>query len=153
MKNKNFYAEIPFVRAVACLLVVMVHVTAISYNPTVGFNTNINLYLNQFSRFGTPVFAVISSFLLYSSVLKRGFNFKKFLYSRTTKIIIPFIIWTLFYLGIQLAAGTQVLISLKQLLSYFIFGEAYYHLYFMVLVIQFYLVFPLLQKLVNKKIL
>ncbi len=82
MTQKNFFDEIPFVRAIACLLVVMIHTTARAYMPEKShFFNEISLYLNQVSRLGTPIFAVISAFLLTSSVINRGFYLKKFMTS------------------------------------------------------------------------
>ena len=145
MSNKNYFHEIPIVRSIACLLVVMVHVTAVNYSSKSGFFDSFSLYLNQFSRLGTPVFAVISGFLLFNSVKNKGFFFKKFIYSRTTKIVLPFIIWSSVYLGLKIYAGQSINTEWRSFLDYFILGTSYYHLYFIITVIQFYLLFPLLQ--------
>ncbi len=45
-------------------------------------------YLSQIGRLGTPVFAVISAFLLTHSVLKRGFDLNYFIKSHFTKIFV-----------------------------------------------------------------
>ncbi|TFD97115.1 acyltransferase [Jeotgalibacillus sp. R-1-5s-1] len=133
------------------MMVVLVHVSAVYFYERGGWE-DVTLFVNQISRFGTPLFAFISGFLLFLQVKNKGFKFKKFASSRFKKIVIPFAVWTAFYyLYIFAADGispfedgtTQFLISS-------IFGESYYHLYFMSIVLQFYLIFPLLQ-LIRKK--
>lgn len=60
IKPKSYFYEISFIRAIACLLVLMVHVTA-EYYYLNGRNFNwLTYFSNQISRFGTPTFAVAS---------------------------------------------------------------------------------------------
>lgn len=151
-QNKYFY-ELNFIRAIAALSVVMVHVTAANYHLN---NSHLNwllLFFNQMSRFGTPMFAVISGFLLYNQAINGRYNVKKFMYSRFTKIIIPFIIWSVFYLFLKSYSFSEIndIDSIKKFLYDFILGKSYYHLYFIAVVIQFYILFPILQKFHSKK--
>lgn len=144
---KNPILEIQFIRAIACLLVVLVHVTGGVYDPETGFPDYFILTLNQFSRLGTPVFAVISAFLLFNSVKNRGFNIKKFFLSRTTKIVVPFIIWTIIYSTFSMIHYNVGFTDnfIFYFFTNFILGTGFYHLYFIVTIIQFYIIFPLVQ--------
>lgn len=148
----KYYDEIPYIRAIACMMVVLVHVSGNSYEGPY-FADNWSLYINQFCRLGTPVFAVVSGFLLFHSVNGKTFQFSRFLRSRTTKIVIPFVIWSFVYLGVRAYFGEDVFPNVRQLLKYFLLGTAQYHLYFIVTVIQFYLLFPLLQLIKNRRIM
>lgn len=151
-KKQLFFEEIPFVRAIACMLVVAVHTAG--GNLISGSESYIALLLNQYGRLGTPIFAVISGFLLTSSVIVRGFSLQKFITSRTVKIISPYIIWTIAYiLFAQYLQGRDMLNSKKKIFDYFVLGEAKTHLYFIVTVVQFYLIFPLLQLIRNRIVL
>lgn len=153
LDSKNFYEEIPFVRAIACLLVVMVHTTARNYTGEY-FLSDLGLYLNQFARLGTPIFAVISAFLLTSSVKNRGFSLKKFISSRAVKILSPYIIWSIAYLlFVKYVEGGQIFTNTKRTFNYLVIGEAKTHLYFIVTVIHFYLLFPFLQLIKNRLII
>lgn len=143
--NRKFFDEIHFIRAFACIGVLLVHVSA-SYD---GF-TWITYMFNQLGRFGTPTFALISGFLLFHQVKVKGFNSQVFLKSRFTKIIMPFVVWSVFYLAVN-HFGAMKFPSSDQLLRAFVLGDSFYHLYFMVIVIQFYTLFPLLQLLRSKK--
>lgn len=148
--TKDYFNEIHFLRAFACIGVLLVHVSATYYNQADGVFNWFTYFFNQLGRFGTPTFAVISGFLLFNSINKKGFMFKKFVSSRTTKIILPFIIWSLFYQLVTIyILGGNWPTDPKVFLYNFTLGETFYHLYFMAIVVQFYLIFPLLQFIRN----
>ncbi|MFG6496062.1 acyltransferase [Fictibacillus sp. UD] len=148
--TKEYFNEIHFLRAFACIGVLLVHVSATYYNEADGVWNWFTYFFNQLGRFGTPTFAVISGFLLFNAVNKRGFSFKSFITSRTTKIIMPFLIWSLFYQFVTVYfLGGTVPTDPKVLLYNFTMGESFYHLYFMAIVVQFYFMFPLLQFIKN----
>ncbi|MCE4993610.1 acyltransferase [Staphylococcus xylosus] len=141
----KYYDEIPIIRSVAAMLVVAIH-TVNSIALSGGTFTSDGLgYINQIARLGTPVFAVISAFLLTISVVNRGFSLNYFIKSRFSKILIPYIIWTIFYL-LYRAYFLHNLEDDGKLINYFIFGKANFHLYFILTVIQFYFLFPFVHK-------
>ncbi|TDL34840.1 acyltransferase [Jeotgalibacillus sp. S-D1] len=143
--------DIHVLRAIGCLMVVLVHVSALYYVQR-GSWEDVILFINQASRFGTPVFAVVSGLLLFLQVKKRGFFFKKFFSSRLNKIVIPFLLWTAFYLVyIWLVFGANPFDGgMNRFIFKVAFGETYSHLYFISIVLQFYLIFPLLQFIKGK---
>jgi probable poly-beta-1,6-N-acetyl-D-glucosamine export protein len=148
--NKEYFNEIHFLRAFACIGVLLVHVSATYYNEAGQVFNWFTYFFNQIGRFGTPTFAVISGFLLFNQVNKRGFNFKQFVTSRTTKIIMPFVIWSIFYQFITIyVLGGKLPTDPKIFLYNFTLGQSFYHLYFMAIVVQFYLLFPFLQLIRN----
>jgi surface polysaccharide O-acyltransferase-like enzyme len=143
----KYIEEIPIIRSVATLFIVCVHLS-VSYTGNVNNHSMAIIagYLSQIGRLGTPVFAVISAFLLTHSVLKRGFDLNYFIKSRFTKIFVPYIIWTtvyLYYLGVV----EVTLDSDKNFIEYYLYGTGNYHLYFILTVLQFYILFPILQKI------
>ena len=150
--HKKFFEEIPFIRAIACIMVVLVHVTSGTITAENGSVNYLNLYLYQLTRLGTPIFAVVSAFLLFSSVKRSGFNIKRFFLSRTTKILLPFILWTFGYLYFKIYSGQDVFTDKERTIKYFVLGTGYYHLYFIITVIQFYIIFPLLQLIRGRKL-
>lgn len=67
------------------MLVVAIH-TVNSIALSGGTFTSDGLgYINQIARLGTPVFAVISAFLLTISVVNRGFSLNYFIKSSLAK--------------------------------------------------------------------
>ncbi|MDR7073530.1 acyltransferase [Fictibacillus barbaricus] len=148
--NKEYFNEIHFLRAFACIGVLFVHISATYFTQAGEVFNSFTYFFNQIGRFGTPTFAVISGFLLFNQVNKRGFKFKKFVVSRTTKIIMPFVVWSIFYQFVTVfLLGGKLPEDSKVLLYNFTMGESFYHLYFMAIVVQFYLLFPLLQFIRN----
>lgn len=141
----KYYKEIPVIRAIAAIMIVIVHLTANSYHRDNIFANDWLGYLNQISRLGTPIFAIISAFLLTASVLNRGFDLKYFVKSRFFKIFIPYLIWTSFYLSYRYFYLHNLDENIN-VFSYFMKGDAQYHLYFILTVIQFYVFFPILHR-------
>ncbi|WP_164462099.1 acyltransferase [Bacillus sp. FJAT-42376] len=145
--GKSYLFEIHFLRAFACLAVVAVHVSATNSGMNSDTYNWFSYFLNQIGRFGTPIFAVISGFLLFFQVRNKGFQFGKFMKSRFAKVIIPFILWSVAYRYMMYIYNGQGIGDPMEELGGFLQGKAFYHLYFISIVVQFYLVFPLLQKL------
>ncbi|ESU34227.1 hypothetical protein G3A_02190 [Bacillus sp. 17376] len=152
-KQRNHIYEVHYIRAIASLMVLLVHVSAAYYYQHDQKYNEITLFINQISRFGTPMFAVISGFLLFYQTIIKGFYFKRFVSSRFTKIGIPFFLWSGFYLSFMILAQNIQPFEEGYLvfLINFAFGDSFYHLYFMSIVFQFYLIFPLLQLIRSKK--
>ncbi|MGG1630844.1 acyltransferase [Rossellomorea sp. NRS-1567] len=150
---RGHISEIHILRAIACLLVLFVHVSATFYYQQGQQFNDLTFFINQISRFGTPMFALISGFLLFYQARFKRFDFSRFVSSRFTKIGLPFLFWSIFYLLFMFVAeGVNPLeVGEKQFLVNFTFGNSFYHLYFMSIVFQFYLLFPLLQLVRSKK--
>ncbi|WP_257985337.1 acyltransferase [Bacillus sp. V5-8f] len=144
--------EIHYLRAIGCLLVLLVHVSASFFYQQGKFN-DFTYFINQISRFGTPFFALISGFLLFNQSRRRGFHFQKFVSSRFTKIVVPFLVWSVFYLAfLYIDQGINPFLDgLEAFLINFVFGNSFYHLYFISIVLQFYFIFPLLQGFRSRK--
>ncbi|WP_377887575.1 acyltransferase [Alkalihalobacillus sp. R86527] len=151
-KSKSSYInEIHFLRAIACLFVLGVHVSGIYYSKHGGTFTEFTQFFNQIGRFGTPIFAVISGFLLFLQVRKKGFDVKRFYHSRMVKIGMPFLIWSIVYLALmKFVLQVDIFNDWKHFVVDFAMGNSFYHLYFMSVVFQFYLIFPLLQLIRTK---
>ncbi|MFC4713137.1 acyltransferase [Planococcus dechangensis] len=143
--------DIHVLRAIGCLMVVLVHVSALYYVQR-GNWEDVILFINQASRFGTPIFAIVSGLLLFMQVKKRGFLFKQFFQSRLNKIVIPFLFWTAFYLVyLWMVFGANPFDGgMRRFILEVAFGETYSHLYFISIVLQFYLIVPLLQFVKSK---
>ncbi|MGG1572961.1 acyltransferase [Fictibacillus sp. NRS-1165] len=151
-RDPVYFNEIHFLRAFACIGVLLVHISAAYYNHHGQVFNWFTFGINQLARFGTPTFAVISGFLLFFQVRRRGFYAKSFIKSRTAKIIMPFLIWSLFYLLItKYVVHGSIPADPKEFLIKFTLGESFYHLYFMAIVIQFYLLFPVFQLIKSTK--
>ncbi len=147
--KKTYFPEISFVRAIACLLVILTHVTLAYPVEHIDSPAMFTLLVNQLARVGTPIFALISGLLLFNSVKHKKLDTRRFYKTRFDKIIIPYLFWTFVYLAL-LKLTHAAPVHLSDMPRYLLLGEGYVHLYFMVVVIQFYLLFPLFAKYINK---
>lgn len=146
----NRIKELDFVRAFAALSVVVIHVTG----PYVTVN-RYGYIMNQGARFAVPIFVIISGLLLMYSYSGKEFKTGIFLRKRFNKILIPYLIWTLIYVLFNYRNDIGTLMRQKSqfaslLLQKLKFGTADSHLYFIIIMIQLYILFPVLKKLVEK---
>ncbi|EMC7765775.1 acyltransferase [Acinetobacter baumannii] len=138
------------IRSTACILVLLTHVSAaFNVNNSIGFQTSLIAFINQFSRFGTPLFCVITGFL-FAKYFYSSINIKYFYQSRISKILIPYLVWSLIY-SIIIFFFSKKLFStfIQEPIISLLSGKAFYHLYFMSTILQFCLIFPLLRLLRN----
>lgn len=146
-------------RTGATLGVIMIHVSA-NYIFVENQLSHVPFFLNQISRFSVPFFIIISGLLLlYNDINKTEFNFKYFIIRRWYKIVVPYMIWTFLYvlffpqnkLPVILYETANNHINLYNWLNIFInniiWGSAAPHLYFIVIILQMYLLYPILLKL------
>ena len=154
--NVGLVPEIDFLRAAACLCVILIHVTAnpLYYAPPGSTDQIVYLIANQFTRFAVPAFIFITGFTLATTYLVKGapFNYSPFLKRRLTTVLIPYLIWSVtyfIYLHLYEPTHTWPLYA-AELLETILLGSAAYHLYFIVLICQFYFLAPLFLGLYKK---
>jgi surface polysaccharide O-acyltransferase-like enzyme len=142
MATHDRLQEFDLLRAVATLTVIGIHVTAAYVYTSIW-----GCAANQFARFAVPLFLIMSGFLLCNADLHGpAFSSQSFYRKRFRKILWPYFIWSLFYSCLTGLMGADLLASLLQLPTQLIWGTAYYHLYFVVIVIQLYLLYPWLYR-------
>lgn len=109
------------------------------------------LITNILSRYSVPAFFFISGYgLFYSKPLEERLDYGAFLKKRLKSIGRPYLLASLFYLCYYafLNRDMSVLDPSNILFSLF-FGAAQYHIYFLVILIWFYLLFPLWRSLMR----
>lgn len=132
-------------RVLATLAVIGIHVSADYASTSWG-----GLLFNQVVRFSVPMFIIISGFLLYYQEISssRPESTGTFYRKRFSKILWPYVIWTVLYtLMTQYLLHTwpDQSVLLAAVGKHLIWGTGAYHLYFMVIIIQCYLLYPLLR--------
>lgn len=139
--EKTRLATIDFLRVVAAMAIVSVHMSAQSYweISRIGYqNWLVSAVLGWWWMWGTPVFIMISGYLLLNS---RSSGWEFYL-KRLKRLLIPWLFWNLIYYGwsVNVEAGTASFWD--QLWT----KGNYYHLYFLNLLIGLYVVTPILKK-------
>ncbi|MFD0588111.1 acyltransferase [Paenibacillus sp. GCM10027627] len=152
---KKNIVELNVVKAIAILAVVLIHVTADPRGALKWGEVSAPFYLmaNQLSMFAVPVFILINGLVLFYRYhddwsYKQALTFYK---KRIQYIVIPYLVWSAIYYMYRPFLNTKTIyFDLKEYLALLPWGEAGYHTYFMVIVIQLYIMFPILMTIVKK---
>ncbi len=135
--------EIDYLRGVATLLVILIHITSscltlpkdsLLYTVVGSFNCAIT--------FAVPAFLFISALVMtYKLKNTEKVNWIKFVLKKIFKVLSALILWSIVYITFW---EPNVELSLKKIIGYLCLGNASYHLYFIPLIMQLYLIFPLI---------
>jgi surface polysaccharide O-acyltransferase-like enzyme len=143
--------EFDLLRILAALCVIAIHVTA-RYDLQ---QSELAYVLNQATRNAVPFFVIMSGFLLYYLDRQRWLGSGAFFRKRFGRVLWPYLLWTLIYyllsnhyLGVAWSGWQNWLLQLGQHLLH---GTGFFHLYFLVIIFQLYLLYPLLRIWVKKQ--
>lgn len=139
-------------RCVAAVAVVTIHVLG-PYREQLGIISDSGwltaITVNSFSRWAVPVFIMITGALMLSDT--RPFEPGYYLRRRLGKVLIPFLVWSLFYAGLSgLSADGYDAGHAWETLKLLPEHETYYHLGFFYYFIPLYLVVPFLRYYVQR---
>ncbi|HEY0867220.1 MAG TPA: acyltransferase [Fimbriimonas sp.] len=117
---------------------------------------------NRILHFAVPLFLFVSAALLTASLMKR-LDWQRFVKRRAGRTLWPYLLWSAIYVGFRLAVlrvgndvetvslaypvvgtltGPRLLVDVPDLVRSLLWGKAYYHLYFMSILLQMALVLP-----------
>ena len=137
---------IDWMRVIACFLVMVVHSTEPFYLGGDGSLVLTKLdagwaaFFDSLARACVPLFVIASSYLQFPI----HYSTKEFLKRRAVRVLVPFLIWTLFY---AFYWGEPVA-NLKSLLLNFNYAAG--HLWFVYMLLGLYLLMPLLSPWAEK---
>ncbi len=121
--------------------------------------------LSRILHFAVPTFLLVSAILLARSIASKPKpDWKRFYARRVERTLMPYLVWTGIYIAFrvlwlrtpsdvavtQIAVPVMGMVTAPELLTpgqvwiNVFWGKAYYHIYFMVILLQFSLIFPLL---------
>lgn len=148
---KTRLQELELVRAIAIIAVLIIHITAQgTVEIPLGSRSQIvYLVINKLSNFAVPVFVMISAMVLFYRYAGQwdGRMVLRFYAKRIKFIVIPYLLWAFFYYIFYqwLPSQTWAAVNLDWLrfADALRWGQTGYHLYFIILILQFYLLFPL----------
>lgn len=150
MEKRVFFFDL--LRCMAAIAVIAIHVLA-PYRHELGTipmnEWFVAITVNGFSRWAVPVFIMITGALMLNDT--RPFNAKYYVSRRLGKVLIPFIIWSLFYAYLSgwSEGGYDSGVAFDTLKNV-LHKETYYHLGFFYYFIPLYFVIPFFQILVQK---
>ncbi len=147
-------AYLDFIRVIACIMVVGVHVSALCLEKldVTGFNFKVMNGFDCFSILGVPLFVMISGSLLLSE--KHTDTFKDFYFKKSLRLLILYLFYFLFYNLVSALKNGMVwnFENIKQeIVLESLLGRGIYHLWFLPMMISLYLITPFIKPFVADK--
>lgn len=131
--------EVDVIRLLTFTAVIAVHSLAFTQQPANAVAAGFMMLL----QFGREVFFAITGFVLVYSALDKTVRPLGFWRRRVPYVAIPYLVWSAIYYGVGVARSGGGW-SWARFGHDLVYGGAEYHLYFLVVTLQIYLVFPLL---------
>jgi len=147
MSNKIFALDI--YKALAAMMVIIIHITATPVvTLTSGNALGFIIAINRLAKPSVPMFVFASGLALFYVYKDRHFNFFEFLKKRFLRILIPYLFFCVVYYSYFIYSGVYAF-SFEFLLKSIVTGTLIYHLYFVIIIIQFYLLYWIFHNLVK----
>lgn len=145
--SKGHLAQVDLVRVLTFASVIAVH--AISQTSDAD-NVWVNSVLSLL-HYTRSVFFFLTGLVLVYTYRDRELSVLTFLRRRLTLIGVPYLVWTVAYFGLS-RVGAQPLSAheaVSTLVEDIVRGLGYYHLYFLMVSLQFYVLFPLVMRMLR----
>lgn len=142
-KDRIFYFD--FLKTLACISVIFIHVSSIYWHSTPINSLDwacLNFY-DSFSRWGVPVFLMISGALLLGNT--NNLSLDKLYKKSILRFCIATIFWSAGYAALNFRLSRDIETSISTLIS----GE--YHLWFMFSIISLYIFAPILNEVLKNE--
>jgi len=145
--------EIDILKAFAITGVILIHVTSNSFAlyPIKTAAWYCFVILDQAMRFSVPLFVALSGYTIALRYLEKNIKIKNFYLRRLTRILPYYLAATaIIYLYLRLIppwSRNEITYPLWQII---LMGKADYHLYFIPMILQLYLIFPFIIKAFKK---
>lgn len=147
MSNRIEYFDI--LRGLAILGVVAIHASGRGFQfEQDSFNFNFSVLWRNVLNFSVPLFFAISGYFLARKDIQSYSEYFKFLKKQLPRVYTPFFLWSLVWLALAVFIANQPIISEIIKLIAFQSSGTYY---FIAVIIQFYLLMPVLYRLANYK--
>ena len=139
--------HLDYLRVFASIAIILLHVAAqnMNYVELAGTEWNIYNFCNGLSRWGVPVFVMISGALFLPREIPAKTLYKKYI----PRMVITYVVWSAFYAIVDpigkliFTEGYQI--SLLEIVGNFISGAV--HLWFLPMIIGLYMCIPLIKPL------
>ena len=145
MKERITYFD--SLRGLAIIGVVFIHSLKFKDSSFV----DISIILRQLINVSVPLFLALSGFFLADKKISSKRDFFDFLKKQIPRVYIPYFVWSIIFIGVYFFTSKDFNI-VTQIVSCLIFQTSGIF-YFIALIIQYYILFPFIQKYLGKKLL
>ncbi len=137
--------------AIVCVLLIHTLATVKGIYTDRPFNLVV-FFLDQASRISVPLFLMVSGYGLSKSFESKKTNILPFLFARFIALIPAYVLWTSITILINWHTPQWTYAGWPPpLWEQFFLGHGDYHLYFVPIILQLYLLFPLMYMFIRKK--
>lgn len=144
--------ELDYMRVIACLAVMIVHITANGIDNTGyiygSFPYMVMLIVNRCLKFTTPVFIFLSGVTSFYSYRKKEFKYFPYIKKRLMHTLVAYLIWCVVYYEVYIYLGYYTR-NTGFFIEHVRLGNMSYHLYFVIIITQMYIVGPIFYKLIK----
>lgn len=138
--------QVDIARLITFAAVIAVHSIAFTERPSNSVAAGAMMLL----QFGREVFFTITGFVLVYSMKDRLLNLRRFWPRRICYVAVPYVAWSAIYYGYSVLGPAHASFSLATFGRDLLYGGAMYHLYFLLVTLQLYVVFPPLMAFVRR---
>jgi surface polysaccharide O-acyltransferase-like enzyme len=155
MARRKEIKELYYIRAIAAMGILLIHASGgfAIYSEFGSKAMYLGIFLNQFFRFGSPIFMMVSGLVLFYNYRSMDeFDTKRFYTKKIKFILVPYVLWSTIYFLYKIYIYKMPMIE-QGVLGFargILLGEVFSHLYFIFLIFQFYIILPLLIKYLTK---
>ncbi len=136
MKERDTYFD--FLRGMAIIMVIGIH-------TYVDGLMHFNLFLRQFLNCAVPIFLAISGYFIGRKSFEEKGSYSRFLRKQIPRVYYPMLIWSIPWVLLSVKAGHNPLLTMLKAFA----GEMSIF-YFIMLIMQYYILTPAIQRLNNK---
>ena len=139
--------HVTYLKGLAILAVVGIHTinSFMSLMERGSLVWNLSIILDQVFRFSVPLFVAISGYSLAKRYSKQSIQFNEFFQKRVIRLIPLYLVWSItYYISSKIIPGWQSFNFEDPIWKVLLLGRAEYHLYFVPMIFQAYLLFPII---------
>ncbi|TEB15876.1 Acyltransferase family protein [Pelotomaculum sp. FP] len=150
-RRKERIDELDVLRGMAILSVILQHALGVYIRrPEMQFADAAMIgMLFNITKFAVPAFVFVTGAALVYNYYD-NLDYPKFLWKRVKDILLPYLIWSIAYEIYSNGLPATNYLWLRGLAKDLLYGNAFYHLWFVVMIFQFYLVYPVFRSLFRK---
>jgi peptidoglycan/LPS O-acetylase OafA/YrhL len=145
MSKRIAYFDV--LRGLAIICVIAIHSSGMGFQfPDDSFNFNFTILSRQFFNVSVPLFLAISGYFLAKKNISNRYEYIDFLKKQIPRVYIPLFVWSLVWVVLGMLILNKPLF--KEMIKLVIFQSSGPY-YFIALLIQYYILFPILKPLAN----
>ena len=142
MKKSNRYVYIDILNIVACFFVIILHSTGIYFRPDFSKRWYFAVVLQSVCICAVPLFVMITGATLMD--YRKRYTTKEFYKKRISRVVLPFLIWSVIYAVWNGSQGGTSITSIQELITKFLNNEILTIFWFFYAIIGIYIALPVL---------